>query len=155
MSEAENPRKSAEILSRKGCLRGCGLIFLGILLVYLLNAVPAYIAVTINHNKWLAANITNYSVTVNYGTFYGVFNSGIEVVKDGKIVSSNAGFSEPAINRKFITAYSCAVVPYIIFECHVEFDPEYGFPTKIREGDLDIGDTVEIVNLEPDTPPST
>ncbi len=126
------------------------MIIVAIVLIYALRAGVALAVAAINYNKWTAQGITSYSVTVKYGTGWGTYNSGRETVKNGTLVRSNAGFTEPAIDRLFNEARSCAVNPIIIFPCWVDFDPQYGYPSRYLEADLDLGNIIEITDLTPE-----
>lgn len=141
------PPSQKQLMTRKGCLRGCIFVFVGLFLVYLIGAISTLIIISTNENKWRASGITSYSVSVSYGTSAGSFNSGSEIVQDGKLVSSNAGYSIPAIDRLFETAYFYAFFPIPL--CQIQYDLTYGYPAKLTLFDFDLGQTTEIDNLIP------
>jgi hypothetical protein len=130
-----------------GCLKGCLLVFVGVLLIYAVSVGVALITLTSNYNKWTAQNIQSYSAMVKYGTCCNFYNIGQEVVQGGSLISSNAGYSQPAIDRLFQQVPECAI--FLI--CQVEYDSKYGYPTRIDEFDLDMGDVTTITALTPES----
>ncbi len=148
---SSKPQKQYDEFDRWTC-RGCLtriLILLGICtLIYIVSSISALITVNSNYDKWQSAQIKSYSVTVQYGIFGGdFFNIGQEIIKNGLLVKSNAGFEQPAIDRIFDKARSCAFA--LIFVCDIQYDDVYGYPTHLGQSDLDMGDVTEIIDLTP------
>jgi hypothetical protein len=135
-----------------GCLGGCLILIGAALLIYVVSAGFALSAVEGNYRKWASNGFTGYSVTIRFEPFESTsFDSRQEIVKGGKVANANTAYGlEPTINRMFETARSCAVVPIPFMRCDVEYDPLYGYPSKVHQEIIDGGSVTEIIALTPE-----
>jgi hypothetical protein len=114
-----------------------------------MTVAPALLTVHVNFDKWLHHNIRDYSVIVTDGASrVGPYQVGREVVRDGQVISSSPPRTEPAIDRAFDAAISCAIWG-ILSPCHIEYDETYGYPAKLRQEDAYLGTRmVEITDFQ-------
>jgi hypothetical protein len=131
----------------KGCFIVVGLLFAFTYLVILLSfALPFYDALY----KWQTLKPQNYSVSINYGTYAGIYTSSRETVKNGVLLTSTTTtFTEPTIDRLFDKIRSCIFNILGILICRAQYDPVYGYPVRFTQDDLDLGNVIEITDFTP------
>lgn len=140
-------------MKRKKLLFGC-LIFVGgfILLLCGINTAVYWIVPTINQNKWNASKPQDYSYTVGYGTFGGVYTHYRETVTDGVARRSDLRFNldEPTVDELFGNIKQMILFPLSLLMFSVEYDPVYGYPMRLETVDFDLGRVTEITDFTPE-----
>ncbi len=132
------------ISKRRGCQKGCLVLFALLLIPYLIYASIIIVPNLFNHVKWLVNGSPSYTATVSINAFVPYAGANSISVKDGKVVDLKrpgcvdcsmllGSISHYTIENQFADGYLCPLFfPLLI--CSFEYDPQLGY---IREANAD------------------
>ena len=129
------------------------------IIVYLGYVLILWTQFSTNQAKWLNNNTANYSVVVRYSNNNaGVYSEAPEIVQDEHVTQgyrdSATPAGKPVIEWAFEQAKSC-ISSWIVcsaFSWSFEYDPTYGYPSRIQYHDYDWLYTIEITAYAPSKP---
>jgi hypothetical protein len=116
----------------RGCLRGCLILIILFAIPYLIHMLSLISDDNINRSKWNAQNIHSYTITLSY-QFGSQHEETTITVKDDKPVNQiNVDNFAPnkTMESLFPNPIRCGLL-FPIGICSVEYDAEYGYPTKV------------------------
>jgi hypothetical protein len=143
MVQKADDRLNSDAHSSKpiGCRRGCLLILITLLAIYVIHALFLIVPNTINKAKWHNRGSTNYKYTISkFGLLPpDIQNGRIVTVRDGEIVQiTNVSLALPVyvpdietIDQIFNGVYACSIL-FPLNTCSYEYNPYYGYPSVIK-----------------------
>jgi hypothetical protein len=148
--ESKASRRHMSSFRRKGCISGCLIFPVVCGFVYLAAIVLATVMVERNYAIWMSHKLGDYSLNVGWGIQGRIFDTNQEIVREGRRNLQGTEDDTPTIEELFDRARVCARMGNLL--CTVIYDPVYGYPARIEEEDLDMGNVIVITDFRVDTP---
>jgi hypothetical protein len=133
-------------------LKAGAILFLIAVSLYLVYSAILYVQFSNNYAKWMGHKINSYSISVNFGKseFRNTFLRP-HLVSNGRIVEGFNKFSQPVIDWAFDHAKFCAPAWILcaLFRWSFQYEPTYGYPSRIEYNEYDGHYTIILTNITP------
>lgn len=121
----------------RGCLKGCLLLILIWAVPYSINMGNKLLSSSENYTKWINSKIPNYTMVIHYQNGSTSQTSEVSVSQNKNIgVTGDPPFNEiKTVDDLFsaISPFRCSLL-FPLARCSIDYDPGYGYPSKIEAG---------------------
>jgi hypothetical protein len=134
-------------------LKAGAILFLIAVSLYLVYSAILFVQFSNNYHKWSGHKINSYSISVSHsksGFWNGSQRS--QVVANGKVVQGRDIFiDQPIIDWAFDHASFCAPAWILcaLFGWSFQYEPTYGYPSRIEYNEYDGHYTIILTNITP------